>query len=209
MPEMTYTPRSSGNFNDRSQLKDGWHPAVLMQITVEDTPPTWQMATRWQHHYLWHFLVWDRPEHMTQTRPEFQNVITSPAFSPGGAGRTVAKAYAFTKALLGHAPLPGETINLDSLMPIPCRVQVERSEKNAEYINIVALDNTADFPQIAAVMTDDFKAHLLTFYQAGPDTTAQPPPATASPAWQQRAPAPTSPPAQDPPPAARPAESPF
>ncbi len=37
MPVMSNTPKVT---NDTSSLSDGWHPAFLLEIREEDTPPT-------------------------------------------------------------------------------------------------------------------------------------------------------------------------
>ena len=141
MPQMSYTPKST---NDKSNLTDGWHPAYLLAITDEPTPPTWTMFPKSPRMYRWCFAIWERPEHLTALEePERQTAPSSQAFSPKRGQNAASKAYLWTKEFLGREIQPGEAVDLDPLLPLPCRVKVAR---NGEYANIVDLERWPDGP---------------------------------------------------------------
>lgn len=195
MPTMTYAPRA---LNDKSALQDGWHPAYLMEITDEETPEGWKMKPNSPRLWRWRFLVWAKPADIPTLRPEFQNAVSSQAFSPGGGGKSVAKAYSWASELIGHKPQPGEAVNLDALMPCPCRVKMERSTTNPDYSNIIDLENSEDtWPEVAAYLANEaFKTQLLAFYAQGPEAPPDgsgtqrpaPPPPTQPPRAQAQTP---------------------
>jgi hypothetical protein len=187
MPQMVYTPRT---YNDKSALSPGWHPAFLLEIADEPTPENWKMYEKSPRLYRWRFAVWEVPTLIDRQAPERQSAVSSQKFTPKG-NQPASKAYLWTSALLGRQIPPGETVNLDPLMPIPCRVKVERGN---EYANILDVEAC---PEIAQYLTPAFKeqlaAFLATFGQA-PDSApapAPPPPAPqpGAPPWGAAAPA--------------------
>src|SRR5262245_31851053 len=130
MPEMGYETRS---FNDRSALSNGWHPAYLLAIEDEATPQGWKMFAQSPRMWRWHYAVWEVPGLIGRQAPEHQSAPSSQKFAPRGKnGNPASKAYTWTCALIGHVIMPGERVNLDALMPIPCRVKIER---NNDYAN--------------------------------------------------------------------------
>jgi hypothetical protein len=130
VPDFSYTPKMT---NDRSTLTPGWHPACLVAIADEETPPQWQMAAQSPRLWRWQFAVWEAVGQVPTASPEMQSAPTSQKFSPGGKVQA-SKAYVFTRKLLGRVIEPGEHINLDTLMPLPCQVLVARTNKNGEPI---------------------------------------------------------------------------
>ena len=133
LPDMTYEPRS---YNDKSALTDGWHPAFLLTITDEPTPETWKMYAKSPRLWRWQFAVWAKPEDIPHMPPERQTTPSAQKFTPKG-NQPASKAYLWTCELLGRQVPPGEHVNLDPLMPLPCRVKVSR---NNEYANIMDLE---------------------------------------------------------------------
>ncbi len=150
MPTFTIKPSST---NDPSQLTAGWHPAVLVEIADEETPDGWIMKERNPRLYRWQFRVWSRPEDMATQEPERQSAVSSQAFTPKGRN-PASKAYTWTVELLGRMVLPGEAVDLDPLMPIPCRVKIERKE---QYANIIDLERWEDG---AALLTEPVRRKL-------------------------------------------------
>jgi hypothetical protein len=136
-PEMSYEPKS---YNDKSFLTDGWHPAFLLAITDEATPESWKMREQSPRMWRWNFAVWQTPEAVTQHQPERQSAPSSQKFTPKGR-QPASKAYAWTSALLQRQIPPGERVNLDPMMPLPCRVKVMR---NGDYANILDLEPWPD-----------------------------------------------------------------
>ena len=186
MPSMTYTPKT---YNDPSALSPGWHPAFLLEIADEPTPEGWKMYEKSPRLWRWRFACWEVPTLIDRQAPERQSAVSSQAFTPKGR-QPASKAYLWTSALLGRQIPPGETVNLDPLMPIPCRVKVERAN---EYANILDVEAS---PDLAQYLTDAFKAHLaaflVTFGQA-PDPApapARPVPQPGLQPWGSGTPAP-------------------
>jgi hypothetical protein len=165
-PEMGYETKS---VNDKSTLSEGWHPAFLLAITDEETPAAWKMAEQSPRMWRWHFAVWETPQTMQQT-PERQSAPTSQKFSPGGKFQP-SKAYVWTCELLGRQIQPGERVNLDPSLPLPCRVKVRR---NNEYANIIDLEK---WPEGQAYLNEGMRASLKSLMedQAQPEPWAQPP----------------------------------
>lgn len=156
MPDMTYQPIA---YNDKSALTDGWHPAYLLAITDEPTPESWKMFAQSPRMWRWHFCVWATPDQITQqAQPERQSAPSSQKFTPKGK-QPASKAYAWTSALLQRQIPPGECVNLDPLMPLPCRVKVSR---NGEYANIIDLEA---WPEGTQQLTPEFKHKLVQFYE--------------------------------------------
>jgi len=159
MPEFKYEPRT---INDRSQLTPNWHPAYLLEIGVEEVPDGWEMKKKNSHMYRWKFCVWESPHAVTTIAPEFQSVVSSPQFSPPGKYQA-SKAFLFTQKLLGRKIEPGEHINLDPLLPMPCLVLINRTDKNgapSEYANIM---DVGPWPDGTALLTPDLRQKLAQF----------------------------------------------
>jgi hypothetical protein len=197
MPSMTYTPRT---YNDPSNLTMGWHPAFLLEIADEPTPDTWQMFAKSPRMYRWRFAVWEVPTLIPTQAPERQSAVSSQTFSPKGR-QPASKAYTWTVALLGRQIAPGESVNLDPLMPLPVRVKVERKEQYANIIDVEAC------PELAQYLTPELKQRLAVFLQTFGQAPEGAPPLPAP----VPTPAPPQPGMQtwgSPPPAERPATVP-
>jgi hypothetical protein len=172
MPEMGYETRT---YNDPSALTDGWHPAFLLAQTDEATPETWVMYAQSPRLWRWHFAVWEDPTRIAGHDPERQSAVSSQKFTPKGRQRA-SKAYSWAVALLGRQIPPGERVNLDALMPIPCRVKVERKD---EYANIVDLEAC---PELTTYLTPELRLMLQIVLargsngEGGPTPTRQPKP---------------------------------
>jgi hypothetical protein len=175
MPVFTNTPKS---LNDKSALTDGWHPAFLLSIQEEATPDTWKMYAKSPRMYRWRFAVWSSPDRIPLDQPERQSAPSSMAFSPKGKN-PASKAYQWTTELLGRQILPGEAVDLDPLLPLPCRVKVER---NGEYANIILLEG---WKEGAALLTDELRQGLRDLdtaeAQVTPQGGTQTPPSWSSP----------------------------
>jgi hypothetical protein len=169
-PEFAYEPKS---FNDKSVLTDGWHPAFLLAITDEPTPEGWAMYAQSPRMWRWHFGVWATPEAIATQAPEHQSAPSSQKFTPKGR-QPASKAYEWTTYLLGRQIAPGERVNLDPLLPVPCRVKVARKD---EYANIKDLEA---WPEGAGYLTPALRATLATLLEPGQD--APPKASTSSPA---------------------------
>lgn len=135
-----------------STLTEGWHPAFLIHISEEATPPDWQMAKQSPTMYRWHFCVWEVPTLMTQQPPEQQSGLTSTKFAPKGRFQA-SKAYVWTTQLLGRQIAPGESVNYDQLYPLPCRVKVSR-DPGKDYVKIVDVEAWPDGQQGLPTLKD-------------------------------------------------------
>lgn len=162
-PEMSYEPRA---YNDPSSLSLGWHPAFLLAITDEATPDGWMMHATSPRMWRWWFAVWSEPTLIAQVAPERQSAVSSQKFTPKGR-QPASKAYLWTCALLRKQIQPGERVNLDPLMPLPCRVKIERKE---QYANIIDVE---PWPEGQTLVTPDLTAKLLALV-----TPPEEPPAT-------------------------------
>ena len=178
-PEFKYEPRT---INDKSQLTPNWHPAYLLEIGVEEVPDGWEMKKKNSHMYRWKFAIWEGPHAVTTIAPEFQSVVSSPQFSPPGKYQA-SKAFVFTQKLLGRKIEPGEHVNLDPLMPMPCQVLINRTDKNgapSEYANIM---DVGVWPDGAALLTPELRQKLAAFLamKTGPaNGQTTPPPAQST-----------------------------
>ena len=173
MPVMSNTPKVS---NDKSSLLDGWHPAFLLAIQEEDTPPSWKMAEKSPRMYRWKFAVWSHPDRIATENPERQSAPSSTTFSPKGKN-PASKAYTWTAELLGRQIMPGESVDLDPLLPLPCRVKVSR---NGEYANIMDVER---WPEGAQALTPALKG-LLAFLDTETADAVHAPQPQAQPATQ-------------------------
>lgn len=186
MPAMSYTPKPT---NDASTLTPGWHPAVLLAILDEATPEGWIMAQRNPRMYRWKFAVYTTPQNLPHETPERQSAVSSQAFTPKGRN-PASKAYTWTTELLGRVIMPGESVDLDPLLPLPCRVKIERRE---QYANIVDLER---WDEGKPLLTDAVKRTLAHLDEEAPPVTT-PPPVQTPPAGTVTQPTlPGTPPAQ-------------
>lgn len=182
MPLFTYTPLTT---DDKSALSTGMHPAFLVAIEQEDTPPTWQMAQKSPVMLRWRFLVWENVQTLqAHAQPERQSMVSSMAFTPAGNFQA-SKAYQWTSILLGREPAKGETVDLDPLMPLPCQVMVLRTDKLGKPTEFANLNGLFPWPEGAAVRTPEFCAAMASLMAEGP-----------APAVRTPAPAPVAAPAQ-------------
>lgn len=196
MPEFSYEPRT---LNDKSSLTDGRHPAFLVEITEEPIPPTWksykkELSAEQNMQYRWHFVVYESPGAIDANRaPERQTAVSSKAFSPkgklrDGTSRPASKAFSWTCELLNRQIQPGERVNLDPILPIPCSVKVER---NGEYANILDLER---WPDGARYVTPEVMATLRDIKNASPGSSSAPAPSQQLPPPEVNVmPAPASP----------------
>jgi hypothetical protein len=180
MPEMSYTPQT---VNDASALTMGWHPGFLVKIGDEPTPESWQMFAASPRMWRWHFLVWADASRIPHEAPEQQSAPSSQKFTPKGR-QQASKAYSWASALLGHQIQPGERVNLDTLMPLPCRVKVERKEQWANIVDVEA------WPEGQAYLTPDLRTNIQALFDGSGDGTPPSAPRPVSPP----PPAPTAPP---------------
>ena len=172
MPVMEYQPRT---INDRSSLTEGWHPAFLLAIEDEATPDTWQMFAQSPRMWRWKFAVWATPEAIAQTPPERQSAPSSQKFTPKGR-QPASKAYSWTVALLGRQIPPGEAVNLDPSLPLPCRVKVERSQ---DYANIKDIEMWSEGTQYLTPTLRTLLQQLID--EAGPSGVPTQPPQSLPP----------------------------
>jgi hypothetical protein len=176
MPDVVYEGSSQ---NDPSQLTDGWHPAFLIEIGTEDTPPDWERAKRSPKQYRWYFAVWETNADVTHRAPEAQSSTTSTLFSPGGKYQPSTN-YVWHSELVGHRIAKGEHVNLDPLLPLPCRVKVLRTDKNGQPSEYATIKDLERWPEGQALLTADLKDKLATWQRmktAGAPSPAPPPPA--------------------------------
>src|SRR5262245_12181321 len=160
MPQMSYTPKT---YNDITALSAGWHPAYLLEMADEPTPESWKMYDQSPRLWRWRFAVWEVPTLIDRQKPERQSAVSSQKFTPKGR-QPASKAYSWTAALLGRQIPPGEVVNLDPLMPIPCRVKVELSN---QYANIVDVEPCPDITQyLTPAMRQSLAAFLVSFSEA-------------------------------------------
>jgi len=177
MPDVVY--EGGGLFSEPSQLTEGWHPAALVELLLEDTPPDWERAKRSPKQFRWPFAVWETVADVARSAPEAQSATTSTLFSPGGRYQP-STAYVWHSELLGHRPARGEHVNLDPLLPLACRVKIQRTDKNgqpSEYAKIVGLER---WPDGQALLTAELKAKLATWYTMKTAGGMAPPPPQAS-----------------------------
>jgi hypothetical protein len=188
MPDFEYTPRTT---NDKSTLTETWHPAFLVAIQDEPTPESWQMYAKSPRMWRWQFAVFNDAATLLQTAPERQSTVTSQKFSPGGGQAQAAKAYVFTCKLLGRQIQPGERVNLDPLMPLPCEVLVNRRDKLGQMIEYANITDLRPWPDGQQYVTDAMKQALAALGQDQPPRQQAPPvqPAYQPPSQATRPPA--------------------
>jgi hypothetical protein len=214
MPNFSYTPGAS-TISDPSALTEGWHPAFFMSVKDEETPESWASYQASPRSWRWIFAVWEHPDTLKAgAAPELQSVMSTQKFSPPPANPMskfqASKAYLFVKALIGRDVQPGEAINLESLVPIPCLVNVSRTDKNLNETAWALVTELRAWPQGQALRSPELVAHLQQWYamktqgaQGGgsaPVVTAPtaptaptPPPPAPVPAWGVAQAAPAAP----------------
>lgn len=193
MPQFTYQPRS---INDPSQLSEGWHPAFLLAIHDEETPEQWAMRESSPRMWRWVFAVWSSPETIAQQIPEMQSAPTSQKFTPASR-YSPSKAYTWTCTLLGRAVQAGESVSLDDLLPLACRLKIRRVNGQGQPIEFANIVDLEAWPDGASQLTPDLRHRLTTWFamkQAGtpvpapaPVAAPRPTPAPAPGGWGQTA----------------------
>ena len=179
MPEFY---QQSSFTSDPSQLSEGWKPAFLCLITDDPKPDGWQMkGTRM---WRWHFAVWNSPEVIPNQAPEHQSAPSSQTFSPGGKNPP-SKAYLWTVQLLGRRPQPGEHINLDPLLPLPCRVKVSRMRNDGTPIDFANIKDLEAWHEGSRYLANGLKETLQALAQTWAQDSQQ---------ANQQTPSPTTPP---------------
>lgn len=199
MPNFTYQPRS---INDPSQLSEGWHPAFLLSIADEATPEQWSMYESSPRLWRWIFAVWETPQHVQATTPELQSAPTSQKFTPGGRYQP-SKAYTWTCTLLGRAVQAGESVSLDELLPLPCRLKIRRTNGQGQPIEFANISDLEPWPDGTSLLTADLRQKLTTWFAMKQETPTPAPAKVAAPrpspaaapsaapaGWGQPAPAP-------------------
>jgi hypothetical protein len=139
--------------------------------------------------YRWHFAVLDSVATMHQIQPEYQTAVSSPIFS--AAGKQVSKAYAWMSAMLGRAIALNESLDTDTLLPLPCQVLISRTDKTGQPSEYATIDaKLLGWPEGATLLTPALRQKLALWWamkQAGGESPA---PATPAPAPVAPSPAP-------------------
>ena len=133
--------------------------------------------------WRWMFAVWETPPHVQGSVPELQSAPTSQKFSPGGR-YSPSKAYTWTCTLLGRAVQAGESVSLDELMPLPCRLKIRRVNGQGQPIEFANIVDLEPWPDGQSQLTADLRQKLTTWFTMKQADTQTPAPAPA------RAPAP-------------------
>jgi hypothetical protein len=180
-----------------SALSEGWHPGFLIHISEEPTPPDWQMFKQSPTMWRWHFLVWEVPTLIDRQSPEHQSGLTSAKFSPKGKYQA-SKAYTWTRQLLGRDIPPGQSVNWDTLYPVPCRVKVERTP-GKDFIKILDIEAWPEGQPFTVSMAEPLRLARAEAVAAPvpvipPQGTPAPAAAGAQP-WMTQPPPPPQPPA--------------
>jgi hypothetical protein len=130
------------SFLPPSRLTPGRHPAFLVHLDEEPTPPSWEMAKKWPTLWRWYLAVWEHPDLIGQREPEIQTAITSPSFTPKGKFQA-STAYTWTQDILQKQIQPGVTIDWDDLVPYPCTCKIERVP-DKDYVKVKDLEAWGD-----------------------------------------------------------------
>ena len=189
MPKQTYTKQF---FSEPSELSPGVHPAFLVAITEEATPPDWDMFKSSPRMFRWHFATAHSVASVTTHVPELVSAITSKIFS---GGKQPSKNYTWHCTLIGHEIQLDEEVDLDPMMPVPCQLAISRN-KNGKPVEWAIVDSLYPWPDGQALLTEEMKKKLALWWQM-----KQAPPAEA-PSVPAAAPATPQLYAQTPPPAA-------
>lgn len=171
-----------------SALSEGWHPGFLIHISEEPTPADWQMAKQSPTMWRWHFVLWEVPTLIDRQAPEHQSGLTSTKFSPKGKYQA-SKAYTWTVQLLRSQIAPGQSVNWDTLYPVPCRVKVERTP-GKDFIKILDVEAWPEGQPFTQTMAEPLRlARAEAVAAPVPIIPPVTPPATAPPAAPQQPPA--------------------
>lgn len=182
---MTHTPQF---FSEPSALIAGVHPAFLMAITEEATPPTWEMFKKSPRLYRWNFAVAHSVQTLDSFVPELVTAVCSKIFS---GGKQPSKNYTWHCTLLGREISVNESVDLDPLMPLPCQLAISRT-KGGVPVEWAIVDTLYGWPEGQTLLTDAFKQKLALWWsmkQAGGEQPAEAPtvPAPAVPQMYQGA----------------------
>jgi hypothetical protein len=175
MPTMTYTPQF---YSEPSVLTPGVHPAFLMAILDEVTPPTWEMAKKSPRMWRWHWAVAHTAQTFDAYVPELVTAVCSKIFS---GGKQASKNYTWHCTLLGRVIAPDESVDLDPMMPLPCQLAISRT-KGGVSVEWAIVDNVYAWPDGAALLTEPFRQKLALWWsmkQAGGEQPTEAPPAPA------------------------------
>jgi hypothetical protein len=168
-----------------SNLTPGRHPGYLLLISEEETPEGWPMRDQSPTMYRWTFCLWPDPSCIPTTAPEVQTAVSSTKFSPKGKFQA-SKAYVWTSQLLGRQIAPGESVDYDTLYPVPCVCKVER-DPGKDFAKITDVESWEEGRQY---LTPDFKTLLLALATDDPEPEAPQPARTAPSAPAPPAPTP-------------------
>jgi len=160
-----------------SNLTPGRHPGYLLLISEEETPEGWPMRDQSPTMYRWTFCLWPDPSCITTIAPEVQTAVSSTKFSPKGKFQA-SKAYVWTSQLLGRQIAPGESVDYDTLYPVPCVCKIER-DPGKDFAKITDVESWEEGRQY---LTPDFKTLLLALATDDPEPEAPQPARTAPPA---------------------------
>jgi hypothetical protein len=138
-----------------SALTEGWHPGFLLHISEEATPADWQMAKQSPTMWRWHFLLWEIPTLIDRQAPEHQSGLTSTKFSPKGRYQA-SKAYTWARQMLAREIFPGQSVNWDTLYPVPCRVKVERTP-GKDFIKVLDVEAWPDGQPFTVSMAEPLR----------------------------------------------------
>jgi hypothetical protein len=185
MPEFYYEPQTA---SDPSNLSEGMHPAFLVCISDEPTPPTWEMFKKSPRLWRWHFAVWQLQTDVQGFIPELQTAVTSQTFSPGGRYQA-SKAYVWTGKILNRQIAASEHINLDPMLPLACQVWVERKDRSGTPIAYANIKELVYWDGGQALLTAELRQRIAEWHaskmqqpgQQGQAPTAQPNPAPQPP----------------------------
>jgi hypothetical protein len=169
-----------------SNLSPGRHPGYLLRITEEPTPEAWPMREQSPNMWRWIFAIWPDPSFIPSQAPEVQTAVSSTKFSPKGKFQA-SKAYVWTSQLLGRQIAPGESVDYDTLYPVPCVCKVER-DPGKDFAKITDVEA---WPEGAQYLTPDFKTLLLALAADDPEP-GEPQPARTAPAAPTPTPAPAT-----------------
>src|SRR5262249_44987500 len=103
-------------------------------------------------------------------------------------------SYLWHSELLRHRPAKGEHVNLDPLLPLPCRLKVQRTDKTGQPSEYATIKDLERWPDGQTLLTADLKGKLATWHKMKTAGGTAPPPPQASPTPP---PVPSTPPSTD------------
>lgn len=156
-----FKPSNTEGFSDKSELTRGRHPAFLCAITEDLVPEDWAMFKKpGDTMFRWHFAIWGAEQFIASRPPEHQTAVSSRIFSPAGKKNPASKCWLWTAELIGRFPNPGEAIDLDPLMPLPCRLKVERTKRDGTPVDFAIIADLEGWPEGAPLLTPDITVKL-------------------------------------------------